>query len=132
MGSRTTAGGRGAAAPWSGDSAGGGAWRHRRLAPGHSCTCPRHADPRAGWRCGARTTARCDRRAERSGPGSPGRIEHRAIHGPAPPLERQGGTREIFHTGIKVIDLLAPLIAGGKAAMFGGAGVGKTVLIMEL
>jgi F-type H+-transporting ATPase subunit beta len=59
-------------------------------------------------------------------------IEHRTIHGPAPALERQSGTREIFHTGIKVIDLLAPLIAGGKAAMFGGAGVGKTVLIMEL
>src|SRR6516165_5847558 len=52
-------------------------------------------------------------------------IEHRTIHGPAPALERQSGTREIFHTGIKVIDLLAPLIAGGKAAMFGGAGVGK-------
>jgi F-type H+-transporting ATPase subunit beta len=38
----------------------------------------------------------------------------------------------MFHTGIKVIDLLAPLVKGGKAAMFGGAGVGKTVLIMEL
>jgi F-type H+-transporting ATPase subunit beta len=62
----------------------------------------------------------------------PAEIEHRPIHGPAPPLERQSGAREIFHTGIKVIDLLAPLVAGGKAAMFGGAGVGKTVLIMEL
>lgn len=59
-------------------------------------------------------------------------IERRPIHAPAPPLDRQSGAREIFHTGIKVIDLLAPLIAGGKAAMFGGAGVGKTVLIMEL
>jgi F-type H+-transporting ATPase subunit beta len=58
--------------------------------------------------------------------------ERRPIHAPAPALDRQGGVREIFHTGIKVIDLLAPLIAGGKAAMFGGAGVGKTVLIMEL
>ena len=66
------------------------------------------------------------------GPPLPEEIEHRTIHGPAPALERQSGTREIFHTGIKVIDLLAPLIAGGKAAMFGGAGVGKTVLIMEL
>jgi F-type H+-transporting ATPase subunit beta len=62
----------------------------------------------------------------------PADIEHRPIHAPAPPLERQSGVREIFHTGIKVIDLLAPLITGGKAAMFGGAGVGKTVLIMEL
>ena len=66
------------------------------------------------------------------GPPLPEEIEHRTIHGPAPALQRQSGTREIFHTGIKVIDLLAPLIAGGKAAMFGGAGVGKTVLIMEL
>ena len=62
----------------------------------------------------------------------PAEIEHRPIHGPAPALERQRGNRHIFYTGIKVIDLLAPLIAGGKAAMFGGAGVGKTVLIMEL
>jgi len=62
----------------------------------------------------------------------PAEVEHRPIHGPAPALERQTGARQIFHTGIKVIDLLAPLISGGKAAMFGGAGVGKTVLIMEL
>jgi len=66
------------------------------------------------------------------GPPLPADIEYRPIHAPAPALNRQSGTREIFHTGIKVIDLLAPLIAGGKAAMFGGAGVGKTVLIMEL
>ena len=66
------------------------------------------------------------------GPPLPADIERRPIHAPAPALDRQSGTREIFHTGIKVIDLLAPLIAGGKAAMFGGAGVGKTVLIMEL
>ena len=66
------------------------------------------------------------------GPALPPDIERRPIHAPAPALERQSGAREIFHTGIKVIDLLAPLTAGGKAAMFGGAGVGKTVLIMEL
>jgi F-type H+-transporting ATPase subunit beta len=59
-------------------------------------------------------------------------IERRPIHGKAPALDRLGGGLEIFHTGIKVIDLLAPLVKGGKAAMFGGAGVGKTVLIMEL
>jgi F-type H+-transporting ATPase subunit beta len=62
----------------------------------------------------------------------PAGIDRRPIHAAAPDLQRQSGAREIFHTGIKVIDLLAPLIAGGKAAMFGGAGVGKTVLIMEL
>jgi F-type H+-transporting ATPase subunit beta len=48
------------------------------------------------------------------GPSLPEEIEHRPIHGPAPTLQRQSGTREISHTGIKVIDLLAPLIAGGK------------------
>jgi F-type H+-transporting ATPase subunit beta len=62
----------------------------------------------------------------------PAGTARRPIHAPAPALDRQGSAREIFHTGIKVIDLLAPLIKGGKAAMFGGAGVGKTVLIMEL
>jgi F-type H+-transporting ATPase subunit beta len=62
----------------------------------------------------------------------PADIERRPIHAPAPALSRQGSTLEVFHTGIKVIDLLAPLVKGGKAAMFGGAGVGKTVLIMEL
>ena len=51
---------------------------------------------------------------------------------PAPSLASHTGTRELFLTGIKAIDLVAPLIKGGKAAMFGGAGVGKTVLIMEL
>lgn len=56
----------------------------------------------------------------------------RPIHAQAPGLENQKGTLEAFRTGIKVIDLLAPLVKGGKAAMFGGAGVGKTVLIMEL
>jgi F-type H+-transporting ATPase subunit beta len=54
------------------------------------------------------------------------------IHRPAPALARQGRADEVMWTGIKVIDLLAPLPKGGKAAMFGGAGVGKTILIMEL
>ena len=62
----------------------------------------------------------------------PNDISKGPIHAPAPALDRQSGARQIFHTGIKVIDLLAPLVTGGKAAMFGGAGVGKTVLIMEL
>lgn len=56
----------------------------------------------------------------------------RAIHQSPPPLARQSSSRELFSTGIKVIDLLTPLVQGGKAAMFGGAGVGKTVLVMEL
>jgi F-type H+/Na+-transporting ATPase subunit beta len=55
-----------------------------------------------------------------------------SIHRAAPPFNRQDPTRQVFQTGIKVIDLLAPLANGGKAGMFGGAGVGKTVLITEL
>ncbi len=54
------------------------------------------------------------------------------IHRSSPTIDRQEHKREVFRTGIKVIDLLAPLARGGKAGMFGGAGVGKTVLIMEL
>ena len=59
-------------------------------------------------------------------------VPRRPIHRSPPPLDAQGTAEEVFSTGIKVIDLLAPLAKGGKAAMFGGAGVGKTVLIMEL
>jgi F-type H+/Na+-transporting ATPase subunit beta len=54
------------------------------------------------------------------------------IHRPSPVINRLDHTREVFWTGLKVVDLLAPLARGGKAGMFGGAGVGKTVLIMEL
>ena len=58
--------------------------------------------------------------------------EHRAIHQPAPDFAEQSTASEILATGIKVIDLLAPYSKGGKIGLFGGAGVGKTVLIMEL
>ncbi|WP_300356492.1 F0F1 ATP synthase subunit beta [Fusobacterium sp.] len=58
--------------------------------------------------------------------------ERLPIHREAPDFESQGTEVEIFETGIKVIDLLAPYIKGGKIGLFGGAGVGKTVLIMEL
>ena len=54
------------------------------------------------------------------------------IHRPAPSFEEQAGATEILVTGIKVIDLLAPYLKGGKVGLFGGAGVGKTVLIQEL
>ncbi|MCW5772867.1 MAG: F0F1 ATP synthase subunit beta [Rhodospirillaceae bacterium] len=59
-------------------------------------------------------------------------VARAAIHRAPPPLVDQDGHREVFLTGIKIIDLLTPLARGGKAAMFGGAGVGKTVVIMEL
>ncbi|WP_411837352.1 F0F1 ATP synthase subunit beta [Paracoccus sp. ME4] len=58
--------------------------------------------------------------------------ESRAIHQPAPDFAAQATSSEILVTGIKVIDLLAPYSKGGKIGLFGGAGVGKTVLIMEL
>jgi len=54
------------------------------------------------------------------------------IHKSPPPLIDQSGTVEILETGIKVIDLICPMTKGGKAGLFGGAGVGKTVLIQEL
>jgi len=54
------------------------------------------------------------------------------IHRPAPSFEDQEAVSEVFETGIKVIDLLAPFAKGGKIGLFGGAGVGKTVLIQEL
>ncbi|MFP4382049.1 MAG: F0F1 ATP synthase subunit beta [Candidatus Sumerlaeia bacterium] len=55
-----------------------------------------------------------------------------SIHRPAPKLEDQKPAEEMLETGIKVVDLLAPYAKGGKIGLFGGAGVGKTVLIMEL
>jgi F-type H+-transporting ATPase subunit beta len=54
------------------------------------------------------------------------------IHRLAPKFEDQATSKELFETGIKVIDLLAPYVKGGKIGLFGGAGVGKTVMIMEL
>ncbi|MDX6345714.1 MAG: F-type H+/Na+-transporting ATPase subunit beta, partial [Streptomyces sp.] len=59
-------------------------------------------------------------------------VERREIHQPAPRVEDLTPTTEMFETGIKVIDLLAPYAKGGKVGLFGGAGVGKTVLIQEL
>src|SRR5579875_1845696 len=56
----------------------------------------------------------------------------RAIHQPAPAYAEQATEAQILETGIKVVDLLAPYSKGGKVGLFGGAGVGKTVLIMEL
>jgi F-type H+-transporting ATPase subunit beta len=54
------------------------------------------------------------------------------IHRPAPPFVEQEPSTQLFETGIKVVDLLAPYARGGKTGLFGGAGVGKTVIIMEL
>src|SRR5579884_636383 len=59
-------------------------------------------------------------------------VERWPIHRPAPTVEALTPTTEMFETGIKVIDLLAPYAKGGKVGLFGGAGVGKTVIIQEL
>ncbi len=60
------------------------------------------------------------------------REDMRAIHQPAPAFDELAISQEVLFTGIKVIDLLEPYSKGGKIGLFGGAGVGKTVLIMEL
>jgi F-type H+-transporting ATPase subunit beta len=58
--------------------------------------------------------------------------EHWPIHRPAPAFDELDPTDELFETGIKVVDLLAPYVKGGKIGLFGGAGVGKTVIVQEL
>ena len=62
----------------------------------------------------------------------PGNVERRSIHQSPPSLIQRSTTSEVFETGIKAIDVLVPLERGGKAGLFGGAGVGKTVLLTEL
>ncbi|MBL3519540.1 F0F1 ATP synthase subunit beta [Aliarcobacter lanthieri] len=62
----------------------------------------------------------------------PADVERWSIHRSAPTFEEQSTKTEMFETGIKVVDLLAPYSKGGKVGLFGGAGVGKTVIIMEL
>ncbi|MCB9594972.1 MAG: F0F1 ATP synthase subunit beta [Sandaracinaceae bacterium] len=65
------------------------------------------------------------------GPGFEG-VPRWSIHRAAPPPSARVGWSEVFHTGIKVIDLFCPFVHGGRAAVFGGAGVGKTVVLTEL
>ncbi|MDR0474742.1 MAG: F0F1 ATP synthase subunit beta, partial [Treponema sp.] len=64
--------------------------------------------------------------------GAFGAAEYASIHQAAPSFEEQQPATKVFETGIKVIDLIAPYAKGGKIGLFGGAGVGKTVIIMEL
>ena len=63
---------------------------------------------------------------------APTDVQWRTVHRAPPPLARRSTKSEIFETGIKVIDVLVPLERGGKAGLFGGAGVGKTVLLTEM
>lgn len=62
----------------------------------------------------------------------PADVQWRSVHSTPPPLARRSTQSEVFETGIKVIDVLVPLERGGKAGLFGGAGVGKTVLLTEM
>ncbi len=62
----------------------------------------------------------------------PSDVQWRSVHRSPPPLARRSTQSEVFETGIKVIDVLVPLERGGKAGLFGGAGVGKTVLLTEM
>ncbi len=66
------------------------------------------------------------------GQGAVADVQWRSVHRAPPPLARRSTQSEIFETGIKVIDVLMPLERGGKAGLFGGAGVGKTVLLTEM
>ena len=66
------------------------------------------------------------------GQAAPADVQWRTVHQAPPPLARRSTKSEIFETGIKVIDILVPLERGGKAGLFGGAGVGKTVLLTEM
>jgi len=63
---------------------------------------------------------------------APTDVQWRSVHQPPPPLARRSTRTEVFETGIKLIDVLVPLERGGKAGLFGGAGVGKTVLLTEM
>jgi F-type H+-transporting ATPase subunit beta len=63
---------------------------------------------------------------------APTDVQWRTVHRAPPPLARRSTKSEVFETGIKVIDVLVPLERGGKAGLFGGAGVGKTVLLSEM
>ena len=92
----------------------------------------RRADLGAGRRRHARPHHERHRRAGRRGRARSRPKATRAIHQPAPTYAEQSTEAQILVTGIKVVDLLAPYAKGGKIGLFGGAGVGKTVLIMEL
>ena len=104
----------------------------RRHGPRHDGGRHRRADlgagrPQDAWAaCSTCSASRSTARA-RSTP-----RQRMPIHRPAPALEEQSTETEMFETGIKVVDLLEPYTKGGKIGLFGGAGVGKTVIIMEL
>ncbi len=102
------------------------------LARGTAVRATGHPIIGAGRRCRAGPVAGRARHAAGTGAGAAARHAHPRYPSRAAALWTEPSATQVFETGIKVIDLLAPLAQGGKAAMFGGAGVGKTVLVMEL
>ena len=96
--------------------------RSRRPASRSPCRSARLRSA-ASWTCSASrrmSEVRCEAK------------EYLPIHRPAPSYDEQAGGQELLDTGIKVIDLLVPFAKGGKVGLFGGAGVGKTVNMLEL
>ena len=123
----------------------GGPADRRQPGAGHLHAADRRPDPRrpgaqhrpraadAGRRRGARaTSSTCGARRSTPTPAPFDKLEHWDIHRDAPPFDELEPRKQMFETGIKVIDLLTPYLAGGKIGLFGGAGVGKTVLITEM
>ena len=101
------------------------------LARGMAVRADGPADHGAGRSCRARPAVQRPRRAAGRARAADSGVERWPIHRPAPSLAAQRRGVEFLETGIKVIDLLAPLPRGGKAGLIGGAGVGKTVLLQE-
>ena len=93
---------------------------------------PRRSDHGSGRQRDARPRDECYRRSGRRTRSGRIRTRDTSIHRHAPSFDEQATELEMFETGIKVIDLVQPFLRGGKIGLFGGAGVGKTVLIMEL
>jgi F-type H+-transporting ATPase subunit beta len=112
--------------------------RARNRPDPHAGACARHAveDTRraadgAGRQGNPRECSTCSAMPS-TARGPPTDVEWRSVHRAPPALARRSTQSEVFETGIKVIDVLVPLERGGKAGLFGGAGVGKTVLLTEM
>ncbi len=111
----------------------GGDGYHRWLPARCACLCDRLDRSRCRW--GQQSLGRVFNvlgRPVDNKPPVPDDAPHRPIHARAPSFEQQSTQIEVFESGMKVIDLVAPMTKGGKTGIFGGAGVGKTVTIQEL
>ena len=123
---------RGPAAPGQQLGAQRGHDHHRRPRPRRRRDRHRQPHQRAGGPGHPGPRIQRSRRDDRRQGAPIGKSERLPIHRPAPAFDQQTTETEIFETGIKVIDLVCPFAKGGKIGVFGGAGVGKTVIIQEL